>query len=202
MDGGKLEDLVDPEGRCADPERVKAVAALFNLTLASADQIRQGRELGARLISSQVASADVLHAVQSRTGASQFVHVEEGVVDGALGFAALRATGRDALVEGAFDPRDFALDLIAPPGEPPAAVFAFGVVASTKAGGSAVIGGAAAIQEALFWALPIYTRIATADGERVLLTRLGFRRVQGDTSLACRPPRTRPLEGFSAGAAA
>jgi hypothetical protein len=194
----ELEALVDPNGRCANPRQICAVAALFGLTPALPSQIAAGRRLAAQLISDDLASVDLLAAVQRITSASLFVHTEGKDVTGVLGFFPVRAPGLALLDAGGFDARHFDLGIVARPGETPKGVYAFGVAASTKAGGSAIIRGSAAIQEALLWALPIYTRVATEDGARVLLGSLGFAHVDNDETLVRRPPRARPLEGFYA----
>jgi len=140
--------------------------------------------------------------VQSITGASLFIHREDGEITGVLGFFSVREAGLQALRAGGFDAREVDLDIIARAGEKPFAGYAFGVAASTKLAGQAIIGAAAAIQEAQFWALPIFTRIASEDGARVLLGSLGFARLEHDPTLVCRPPRRYPLEGFRARGAA
>ena len=196
MSQAELKDLVDPRGKCTDPRRIRAVAALFDLAPASVPQINSGRLLAARLISNDLASVDFLAAVQRITNASLFVHCDSKEVTGVLGFFPVRAQGLAALEAGGFDARDFDLDIVARPGEIPEGVYAFGVAASTKAGGSAIIRASAAIQEALLWALPIYTRVATEDGARVLLGSLGFVHVDNDPTLVRRPPRKRALEGY------
>jgi hypothetical protein len=198
----QLKALIDPTGACADPARICAVASLFKLSLATPADIQAGLALAAQLISADVTSVEHLAAVQAVTGASLFVHKEAGAVTGVLGFFSARQSGLQALEAGGFDARDFDLDLVARPGEAPAAVYAFGVAASTKQAGSYVIRGSAGIQEALFWGVPIFTRVATEDGARVLLGSLGFARMANDPSLVRRPPRRRALEGFRDGAMA
>lgn len=191
-----LEAFIDAGGACCDAKAVCALAEMFELRAASPEDIDEGRALAARLISEHLTSADILARVQAITGASLFVHREAGVITGVLGFFTVRPSGLSLLEAGGFDARDFDMDIIAREGEPPVGAYAFGVAASTKAGGSAIIRASAAIQEALFWSIPIYTRVATEDGARVLLGSLGFKRMDNDETLVRRPPRTRPLEGF------
>lgn len=199
---GELEALVDATGACASAARVGAVAALFNLRLASHADIDAGHALAARLIAVDLAAPDQLAAVQDITGASLFVHAEQAQITGVLGFFGVRRRGLDLLETGRFDARNLDLDVVARAAEPPTAVYAYGVAASTKAGGSAIIRASAAIQEALYWAIPVFTRVASEDGARVLLGDLGFVRVASDPSLVRRPPRAHALEGFRAGLAA
>lgn len=199
-----MEDLkayIDDTGACADPARICTVAALFELELATAADIEAGRALAAQMISSDVASTDFLAAVQAVTGASLFVHKQAGLVTGVLGFFGVGQDGLAALDAGGFDARAFDLGLVARPGEAPRGVYAFGVAASSKAAGSCVIRGSAGIQEALFWAVPIYTRTATEDGARVLIGSLGFARLAHDPSMVRRPPRPYALAGFRTAAA-
>jgi len=202
MRAKELEALVDAKGACGDPARIAAVAALCGLEPATTAQIESGRALAARLISNDLTSVDLLSAVQEITKSSLFVFCENGEVTGVLGFFGVTEAGLQALDAGGFDARAFDLAFVARPPNEPACVYAFGVAASTKAGGSAIIRASAAIQEGLYWSLPIYTRVATDDGARVLLGSLGFAHVDNDPTLVRRPPRARALEGFRAEMAA
>lgn len=191
-----LEAFIDARGACCDAKAICALAEKFALKAAAPADIDEGRALAARLISEHLTSADVLARVQAITGASLFVHREAGAITGVLGFFTVRPSGLLLLDAGGFDARDFDMDIIARDSERPVGAYAFGVAASTKAGGQAIIRASAAIQEVLFWSIPVYTRVATEDGARVLLGSLGFAHVANDETLVRRPPRTRPLEGF------
>jgi hypothetical protein len=196
MNEQDLEAFIDASGACPYSARICALAAKFALSPASTTDIEVGRSLAARLISNDLTAASLLADVQLITGSSLFVHKEDGAITGVLGFFGVNEAGLLLMDAGGFDARGFDLGIVTRPGERPVGAYAFGVAASTKAGGSAIIRGSAAIQEALFWSIPIYTRVATEDGARVLLGGLGFAHVDNDPSLVRRPPRARPLEGY------
>ena len=186
--------LPDPKGSRTDRESVLAVAAAYGLTPPGADEIGACRAIGATRISDAVVTEERFAAVQAITGASLFAFREEGVITGVLAFFFLRPAGLAALQEGRFDPQAFDLDLVARSDEPVAAAYAWGFAATTAAGGKAVVKGAAAIQEGLTWAIPVFTRVATDDGARVLYGNMGYVPVPGaDPSLAVRPARAAPV---------
>lgn len=189
----RLAQLADPKGACADPGRTTEVVRLFGLELADRGAMGLALELARRLISKRVMALAALVSLQRRAGPCMFVSVEQGELTGFFGCVALNdGTGETA---AKFDPRSLNLASVAGAGEAPAAIYMLGAAGATEAARRAVIRSAAAVNEALFWALPIYTRIATKAGERVLLNRLGFTRV-GDTELGFRAPRSSALQGF------
>lgn len=193
--------LPDPEGCRTDRDSVLAVAASYGLTPPAENEIGACRLIAAQRISDAVVTEERFAAVQAITGASLFAFREEGVVTGVLAFFFLRPAGLAALLEGRFDPQGFDLDLVARSDEPAAAAYAWGFAATTEAGGKAVVKGSAAIQEGLAWAIPVFTRVATDDGARVLYGKMGYAPVPGDDpSLAMRPAREAPI--WSARAAA
>lgn len=176
------------EGRVNDPERIAAVAASFGMALATDDDIRAGREIAARLIGEGIAAADTFIAMQRLTRSSVFVHREERVVTGMLGLFLLRPAGLRSIENGVFDAASPDMDLVARPGERPAACYGWGFAASTERGGSAAVRTAVALRERLFWAIPTFTRTATPDGVRVVLGSMGYRPYnQSDPTLVWRP---------------
>jgi len=184
---------MDPTGRCSDPNAVLALARSFGLYPPDPHEMGPARALAATRISDAVVTEEAFAAVQSVTGASLFVHREDGQVTGVLAFFFFNEMGLTALESGAFDPSNVDLSLLAKPGETPVGAYAWGFAASTKLGGRAVVAASAALQDRLFWNIPVYTRAATADGERVLYGSLGYERAPGeDSMLAVRPARQTP----------
>jgi hypothetical protein len=176
------------DGRVNDPERIAEVAASFDLAPASDDDIRMGRQIAARLIGEGIAAADTFIAMQRLTRSSVFVYREEGAVTGMLGLFLLRPVGLRAIEAGVFDAVTPDMDMVARPGERPAACYGWGFAASTERGGAAVVRTAVALQERLFWAIPTFTRTATPDGLRVILGPMGYQRYsQSDPMLVWRP---------------
>lgn len=193
----RVSELVSSEhasGRVNDPDRICEVAASFGMALADEAEMAAGREIAARLIGEGIASAETFSAMQRLTGSSVFVYREEGRVTGLLGLFLLRASGLAAIQNGTFDAVNPDLAMVAPPGERPHACYGWGFAASTERGGSAAVRAAVAMQQRLFWAIPTFTRTATADGVRVILGPMGYQRYSpGDKTLVWRPPsRTAP----------
>lgn len=176
------------KGRENLPERICDVTASFGLVLADLDQIRQARAISAALVGEGVAATETFVAVQQITQSSVFVYCENGAVTGVLGLFFLRQAGLDAIESGTFDAVNLDLDLIARPGEPPAAGYGWGFAATTQAGGRAVVKASAALRDKLFWGIPAFTRTATPDGVRVILGSLGYRPYgRGETTLVWMP---------------
>lgn len=176
------------KGREYLPERICEVTSTFGLVLADLDQIRQARAISAALVGEGVAATETFVAVQQITQSSVFVYCEDGAVTGVLGLFFLRQAGLDAIEKGAFDAVNLDLDLVARPGEAPAAGYGWGFAATTHAGGRAVVKASAALRDTLFWGLPAFTRTATPDGVRVILGSLGYKPYgQGQTTLVWLP---------------
>jgi hypothetical protein len=202
MDLGVLTRFIDPTGKCSDPRMVNAVAAYCGITLASNAEIIEARALAASTISDAVVSIDLMQAVQDITQCGIFVVRERGVITGLTGFVPLRDPGIQALRAGTFDSLNIDLDHVWRPREIPAGGYAWGFAATNDRAAGRVVKGSVAVRETLFWALPAYTRAATADGVRVILGSLGFERVPGDPTLTYSGPRAAALQGFAPGASA
>jgi hypothetical protein len=188
-----MADFIDPSGRCSDSARILELAASFGLRPPLPHEMAPARALAASRISDAVVTEEAFAAVQAVTGASLFVHREGEEVTGVLAFFFFNKAGLDAIEAGTFNPSQVDPALLAKPGETPVGAYAWGFAASTKLGGRAVVAASAALQNRLFWSIPVYTRAATADGERVLYGSLGYVRVPGDDRmLAVRPPHSAP----------
>lgn len=162
-------------GRGNDPKRVAEICAQFGLELARDDDIRAGRAIAAQLIGDGIATAETFIAMQRLTGASVFVLRENGVVTGMLGLFMLREAGLKAIEDGVFDAINPDWNMVALPGEEPAAGYGWGFAATTEAGGRAAVKASVALQRQLFWGIPSFTRTATPDGVRVILGPMGYR---------------------------
>lgn len=168
-----MQSLVG-HGRCADPERVRAVALQHRLILLEDDDIRSARALAARLVSGEVAAESVFIAVQRAAGAAIFGFLEDSALTALLAAFPVTARGLALLQGGAFNTLDIDLSTIAPPGETPAAYYGWGFAAATKDGGRAVVKASAQIHRELYWATPTFARAVTPDGLRAL-SSIGFR---------------------------
>ncbi len=148
-----------------------AAARASGLTPAAGETLQAAHALAEARIG-QVASLASLERIQERWGAAILVHLHRGQVRGALGGAPLTHTGLAALLAGALDLETPALDQIAAEGEPAAAFYAMGIVASDPDAARAVVGGVVRLRQA-FAQLPFYARAVTPEGRRVLIERLG-----------------------------
>ncbi len=175
---------------------INAVAAYCGVSLASDVEIAEARSLAAREISDAVVTVETFQAVQNITGSSVFVCRENGAVTGWTAFFLLRAAGMEAFERGAFDTLNVNLDHVCRPYEEPAGGYAWGFVGVTDRAAGRVVKASLAVREALFWALPGYTRAATNDGARLIFGSLGFEPVPGDPTLARYDGRDAPLAGF------
>jgi hypothetical protein len=184
----KLAQESEIEGRVSAPGRISAVAAQFGLKLANNDECREARAIAARLIGEGIASAETFAAVQAITRASIFVHYEGRSITGMLGLILLRPVGLRAVQSGTFDGVTPDPDVIARPGETPAACYGWGFAGVSEAGGGAAVKAAVAMQRLLFWRIPVFTRTATADGVRVILGKMGYQVYSvADPTLVWRP---------------
>jgi hypothetical protein len=189
--------FVDPGGKSRDPKAVIAIAAFWGATLASPGEMEAARALAARTVSSTVVSAEQFALAQRTTGASIFVVKEQSELTGAVAFFALSRHGLAALELGTFNSADVPATFMARPGEEPFGVYAWGFTGITRAARNAVVATAVTLQEALWWALPAYTRVATPEGAAVLIGKMGYAHVPGDTTgLARKEPSQGPLMGI------
>jgi len=193
----ELRRFVDPTGRCSHFQLVPAVAAYFGLAVASDDEMERAHALATSQVRSASVSAEAFQTMQRRTGCSIFVAKELGHITGVLAFFPLTQEGVDALESGKFDATAVPAEYVAAPGTEPAGGYCWGFAGSTERARKAVVKGSLAIAETLWWGLPGYGRIATEDGARVVLGKLGFELIAGDhTGLARRPARSEPLMGL------
>lgn len=164
----------ETEGRVSSPGVICHVAAEFGLKLAQEEEIRAAREIASRLISPNITSSGVFIAVQAITRASIFVYTEGRAISGMLGFFSMRPAGLRAIQAGTFDAINLDLDLVARPGEIPAACYGWGFAGTTDVGRGAAVKASVALRQRLFWKVPVFTRAATADGVRVIQGKMGY----------------------------
>jgi hypothetical protein len=147
--------------------------------------------LAAELIGGRVAQASTLAEVDAIHPGSILVHVEGGALTGLLAVLPLRRAGRDLLLDGSFDGLQPELKSIAPPKERPAAVYAWGCAARTRAAARAVMGVTAAFPLEVYPDVAFYARAATPAGLRALTFSLGYAPVGGNGLLRRNPPLRR-----------
>jgi hypothetical protein len=182
-----------PRGKSPDPRDILNIARSFGLRALENNEIFAAREIAQARFSAPIVSAVLMASVQKITRSSLFTFEQDTIKTAFLAFFPLRPAGLQAIERFAFNPFDFDLTLVARPFEEPAAIYGWGFAANTDAGGRAVVRGLATIQGALFWAIPKYCHVATEDGERVVIGKMGYQRVAGpDPNLAVITPTAQP----------
>lgn len=195
MDVTALLPFVNPTGKSTDPAAYNKLAALFGLEPARGADFAPTVALCQKLIPGCTITADALALVQSITQCGVQIMRENGAVTGMDGFIPLRREGLLACEEGWFDPVRLDDWLIARPDEVPAAIYGWGFVGSTERARKAVVKHAVAVGQTLMWALDSYSRPVTADGDRVVVGKLGYEYLESsETNLAKHKARGRPIE--------
>lgn len=163
----------------------------LGLCLAGNAQIEIGREMAARHIGRTIACAEILTAVQARTGCAIFtVPGADGGVSGALSIIPLTAAAWPALRVGEFDGLTPPLEMVARPCDPVVALYGWGMAGDTWRARGVILAAALRLQREIYAEVPIYGRAATAGGERVLMKRLGAQPAPGRGGLVLAPAFT------------
>lgn len=175
------------------PDIVECVAGM-GLYPARKTEITRARALAADLIGRDIATTATLWRVQAVSRGSVLV-ARRASPQGAVGVAGvlatllLRAAGRRAIETGRFDGVNVDISLIARPGEPPAAFYAWGIAAIDKEAARSLVAGAAGLSR-LFSFIPRFARAATEAGARTLTDRMGYQPVSGVADLFWLPAET------------
>lgn len=160
----------------------------LGLHLASDTEIEIGREMAAGHIGRAIASAEMLAAVQARTGCAIFtVPGIDGGVAGALSVIPLTAAAWPVLRVGEFDGLTPPLEIVARPQDSVVALYGWGMAGATWRAKAVILAAALRLQCRVYAEVPIYGRAATAGGERVLMKRLGAGPVPGQGGLVLAP---------------
>ena len=154
------------------------------MSLATPDEIVEGRALAARTVSPNIATVETLAQLQDLTQASSFTfRGPGGRLAGVMAVIPLTAAALPGLAAGVFDGVDPPQDQAARPGEIVVAIYGWGMAGTTLRGRAAVMAGAVKLHRELFPTIPLYGRAATPGGERALLGRIGARPVPGPGGL-------------------
>jgi len=158
---------------------IHAQLAAFGVCSASAAEIAPAQAFAARLIGPGIASATTLRRVHEQSGAGVFLAHEEGVLTGVLAFVLLNKVGYEAITANAFDGVDPAPAHVARSGQKSAALYGWGIAASTHSTAKRLIGGLNAIARSAVPDIPYFSRPATPAGERLLIELLKFKPCNG-----------------------
>jgi hypothetical protein len=185
-----IVDCVRPttDGRCPDPNQITAVAAEFGLALLDGDDVVAARELAASLLGEGIATLESYRTVRGILGSGIFGFFEGGQLTGLSASFSLNEHGLAEVKSGSFDALHLDGNLIAKPGDRPAAYYGWGFLGVTKRAAATVVLLSRAIHRRLFWGVPTYTRAVTPAGMRACLG-LGFVPAPGDdATLVWIPP--------------
>jgi hypothetical protein len=165
--------------------------ARLGLTLATRDEIVQGRDIASRTVGPTVATVETLQAVQDRTRCAAFAyHGVDGALAGVLCIIPLTRAAAPFLAAGVLDGISPPLEIAARPHDPVIAVYGWGMAGVTWRGRAVVMAAALAIHREIYDTVPLYGRAATPGGERTLLGRLGARPAPGPGGLVVCPAWT------------
>lgn len=174
---------------CDFAERCRQGWGELGMTLASSDELIEGRALAARTVSPDIATVQTLARVQNLTGASCFTaRSPEGGIAGVIAIIPLSPTAQPSLAAGVFDGVNPPDEFVARPGEPVIALYGWGMAGATWRGRATVMAGAIKLHREMFPTLALYGRAATPGGERTLLRRIGAHPVPGPGGLVVAPP--------------
>ena len=151
------------------------VAAPHHLAPAQSDDLVEMRDLAACLMDAKVAELETYLAVQQIQPAALLIHKEDGRITGVVGMLYVRMSAVNQILRGRFNAVAPNTDLLTPEGESPAALYTWGVAASTKPAGTAILVGGSAVRQTLFPTISSFTKAVTGAGRHVAVDRYGFR---------------------------
>lgn len=137
------------------------------------------RRMAGRRMGHEVSTARTFRAVQKLQPLSCVCFCEGGAITGVIGILLLREAAAEQLRSGRFDGVNVDLDLLARAGEHPAIGYGWGMAASTKPAGAAIIAVTQAFRAGPLAEFTFITKAVTAVGRHVSITRFGYRPMRG-----------------------
>ena len=162
--------------------RIRDVLSIHGAIPAAPDEIAPALAMAARRMKSPLASAEVMAAVQARSGLSVFIAREAGEIAGVMGFVLLSSQGRASVLGDRFDAFDPDMADVCSRRDEPSAIYGWGIATLSHSATKTLVEAACAMGRQVTPHLRWYMRTVTADGERLIMKRQGWRRV----------PRSRP----------
>jgi hypothetical protein len=154
--------------------QILELAAAYGLSPIGPREFASVSEMAARLMNHTVASAETFTAVQQIQQASSLAYREGGVITGVLGVLLLRTPAVRQLMTGTFDGVDVDLDLLSRSSEIPAIAYGWGIAATTKTAGAAMMAMSVPLHIGPLGAFSVVTRAVTPVGRHVCLTRVAY----------------------------
>ena len=166
--------------RLADSSTIVAirdVLAAHGAIHAAPHEIRAAQALAARRMNGPVASTETMAAVQQRSGVGVLIAREGGEITGVMGFVLLSPTGLDSVIADRFDALDPDPADVCSRREEPAAIYGWGIATTSHTATKTLVEAACAMGREVTPHLRWYMRVVSADGERLIMKRQGWRRV-------------------------
>jgi hypothetical protein len=137
------------------------------------------RDMAARLMKHDVSSCETFQAVQAIQPASSLCFREDGAITAIMGVLLLREPAVEPLMRGAFDGIAVEPELLSRGEEKPAIGYAWGIAATTKAGGGAITAVGMPLRLGPLGELTFVTKAVTGAGRHVAITRFGYEPMRG-----------------------
>lgn len=174
-------------------EDMAVTAAAFGFRAIRADEFPEARRMAGRRMGHQVSTSRVFRAAQRIQPQASICFCEAGEITGVIGILLLRQAAAAQLRFGRFDGVNLDLDLLARGDEVPAIGYGWGMAASTKPAGAAIIAVTQAFRAGPLAEFTFITKAVTAVGRHVSITRFGYRPLRGpDDDLLINDPVVPP----------
>jgi hypothetical protein len=156
-----------------------ALSSQYGFSPVEPHEFADVRDMAARLMKHDVSSCETFQSVQAIQPASSLCFREDGQITGIMGILLLREAAVGPLMQGAFDGVAVEPDLLARGEEQPAIGYAWGIAATTKAGGAAITAVGMPLRLGPLGELTFVTKAVTGAGRHVAITRFGYEPMRG-----------------------
>ena len=161
---------------------IRAAFAEFGVEPAGLGDIAAARRFALGLIGGQMASTETIARVHEGTGAGLFLVRDGAAIRGLLAFIMLNRAGAEAAVCDDFDSLTPRPEYICPADQEPAAIYSWAIAAADKDAATRLIRGHERLRHVAVAHLPFYCRLATEEGRRLAIVRMGFKPLPGSDS--------------------
>jgi hypothetical protein len=173
---------------------VRAAFEEFGVEPANPADIAPARDFALRLIGGRMATTRTIARIHRGTGVGLFVVRDGDRICGLLAFIMLNEAGAEAAVRDDFDSLSPRARFVAAPDEEPAAIYSWAIAAADKETAQRLIRGHERLRHVAAAHLPFYCRLATEQGRRLGIVRMGFQPLPGSQSgLFWSAPRAQSL---------
>jgi hypothetical protein len=176
-----VQAAVAPKPRTADQitRGLLDLSREYGFSQVEPSEFETVRDMAARLMNHDVSSSETFLAVQAIQPASSLCYREDGAITAIMGILLLREAAMTPLMAGAFDGVAVQPELLSRGDEVPAVGYAWGIAATTKAGGAAITAVGMPLRLGPLGALTFVTKAVTGAGRHVAITRFGYEPMRG-----------------------